>query len=98
MNNIIGGTFSTSVYIALAFWQTISVTELALVKDLGMGGAFIVTVIFIIKYFVGQIKQKDADNKEMMNQVMQMSEKFIESNLKTESILQDVVQELRKIS
>ncbi len=95
MHNVAISITSFTTYAALAMWQTISIPELSIVKDLGMGGAFIVTVIFIIKYFMTQLEKKDSDNKEMVRNFMEMSEKFIATSIKNEAKLEEILLEMK---
>lgn len=98
MNNVIFGTISGLFGVALAFYQTALSAEFAIIKDLGMGGAFIVTCFFMFRYFTKQIEDKDKGQKELTEKFMQIAEKAIERETKGDEINRQVITLLTEIN
>lgn len=98
MQNIFGMAFFFLTYTVLAFWQALTTAgEFALIKDLGMGGAFIVTCIFMFRYFTKQVETKDQAMHEITEKFIEMTNKFAERETLHYELMKDVRETLREV-
>lgn len=98
MQNIIFGTISGIFAVILAFYQTMLSAEFAIIKDLGMGGAFIVTCFFMFRYFTKQIEDSNKRQTELTEKFMEIAQKAIEREIRGDVINQQVINLLTKFS
>jgi len=96
MQNAVFGIFSLGSYILLAIFQT-GYGDLAVFKDIGMGGAFILTCFFMFKYFKEQIERKDAEHAELTKEFIRLVEKTIATDSAGVETNRQVVQELAEL-
>lgn len=109
MHNIFFSLISFVAFIGLGFWQSVTpIGDLTAYKDIGMGTAFIATCIWMFRYFTQQIEKqrtdhkqereaKDAHIKTLTAEFIEMSKKYTESNIKTESVLASTEETLRDL-
>lgn len=98
MQNAILGIFSFGFYTVLAIYQTTLTSEFAIIKDLGMGGAFIATCFFMFRYFTKQIEDKDKEQKELTEKFMEIAQKAIERETQGNQINQQVISLMSKFN
>lgn len=99
MQNAILTIFSFGTYLCLALWQTATtaIGDLTIVKDVGMGGAFIATCFFMFRYFASQIEKKETANEKLQEKVMQMAEKAIQAETASKETTSEVLELLKDL-
>jgi hypothetical protein len=92
MVNLFAASISFASFAALAVMQATEIGSLTVLKDVGMGGAFIITCVFIIRYMMSQIEKMQAGQKEQFDKIIALSEKVIKSEEASRHVNEEVIQ------
>lgn len=100
MQNAFLGVISFGAYVALAIYQSAQSTfgDLTIAKDIGMGGAFIATCIFMFRYFTAQIEKKDAQQSELTKEFIKLVEKAVANDAANLETNKKVIQGLEDLN
>lgn len=94
--NAFAAIASFGTYSLLALWQTAGITDLTILKDVGMGGAFIITCIFMFRYFTEQNNKKDETIKELTQKFVDITKQFAETATSNKNLLDEILRKLHE--